>query len=172
MVGRGAGKNGYLSFESFDWTTPINGVKNYDVDIFATAEDQAKTSFEDVYNVLEDNKAKLGRFFTWNKEVITNLATGSRIRFRTSGVKTKDGGRPGAVVFDEFHAYENYKMVDVARTGLGKRLFPVRRLSRRMAMSAAVRSTTSRHKQIKSLTAGWTTKGCCRSSAVLMIRRK
>lgn len=124
MVGRGAGKNGYLSFEAFNWITPINGVKNYDVDIFATAEDQAKTSFEDVYNVLEDNSAKLGRFFTWNKEVITNLATGSRIRFRTSGVKTKDGGRPGAVVFDEFHAYENYKMVDVARTGLGKKAMP------------------------------------------------
>lgn len=124
MVGRGAGKNGYLSFEAFCWITPINGVKNYDVDIFATAEDQAKTSFEDVCNVLEDSKVKLGRFFNWNKEVITNLATGSRIRFRTSGVKTKDGGRPGAVVFDEFHAYENYKMVDVARTGLGKKAFP------------------------------------------------
>lgn len=124
MVGRGAGKNGYLSFEAFSWITPVNGVRQYDVDIFATAEDQAKTSFEDVYNVLEDHKGELGRYFDWNKEVITNRKTGSRIRFRTSGVKTKDGGRPGAVVFDEFHAYENYKMVDVARTGLGKKAFP------------------------------------------------
>lgn len=124
MVGRGAGKNGYLSFEAFSWITPVNGIKHYDVDIFATAEDQAKTSFEDVYNVLEDHKGELGRYFDWNKEVITNRKTGSRIRFRTSGVKTKDGGRPGAVVFDEFHAYENYKMVDVARTGLGKKAFP------------------------------------------------
>ena len=124
MVGRGAGKNGYLSFEAFSWITPVNGIPNYDVDIFATAEDQAKTSFEDVYNVLEDHKVELGRYFDWNKEVITNIKTGSRIRFRTSGVKTKDGGRPGAVVFDEFHAYENYKMVDVARTGLGKKALP------------------------------------------------
>lgn len=123
-IGRGAGKNGYLSFESFAWITPVNGVRKYDVDIFATAEDQAKTSFEDVYNVLEDNKAELERYFTWNKEVITNRKTGSRIRFRTSGVKTKDGGRPGAVVFDEYHAYENYRMVDVAKTGLGKKAFP------------------------------------------------
>lgn len=124
MVGRGAGKNGYLSFEAFSWITPVNGVKYYYVDIFATSEDQAKTSFEDVYNVLEDNKAELEKYFTWNKEVITNIKTKSRIRFRTSGIKTKDGGRPGAVVFDEFHAYENYKMVDVAKTGLGKKAFP------------------------------------------------
>lgn len=124
MVGRGAGKNGFLSFEAFSWITPVNGIRHYDVDIFATAEDQAKTSFDDVYNVLEDHKAELERYFRWNKEVITNLKTGSRIRFRTSGVKTKDGGRPGAVVFDEYHAYENYKMVDVARTGLGKKAFP------------------------------------------------
>ena len=124
MVGRGAGKNGYASFESFSWITPVNGVKKYHVDIFATAEDQAKTSFEDVYDVLEDHKAELGRYFDWNKEIITNLRTGSHLRFRTSSAKTKDGGRPGAVVFDEFHAYENYKMVDVARTGLGKKAFP------------------------------------------------
>lgn len=124
MVGRGAGKNGYESFESFSWITPINGVKDYYVDIFATSEDQAKTSFEDVYNVLEDHSAELGRYFDWNKEVISNCKTRSRIRFRTSGAKTKDGGRPGAVVFDEFHAYENYKLVDVARTGLGKKAFP------------------------------------------------
>ena len=123
-VGRGAGKNGYLSFESFCWITPVNGVKLYHVDIFATAEDQAKTSFVDVYNVLEEHQAELRRYFTWNKEIITNNKTGSELRFRTSGAKTKDGGRPGAVAFDEYHAYENYKLVDVAKTGLGKKAFP------------------------------------------------
>lgn len=124
LVGRGAGKNGYLAFESFCWITPINGVKEYDVDVFATSEDQAKTSPDDVRAVLEDHRNELERYFYWNKECISNLKTKSRIRFRTSGYKTKDGGRPGAVVFDEYHAYENYKMVDVATTGLGKKEFP------------------------------------------------
>ena len=124
LVGRGAGKNGYLSFESFCWTLPINGIKNYDVDIFSVSEDQAKTSFEDVYNVLEDNSEKLRKYFTWNKEVIKNIKTGSKIRYRTSGIKTKDGGRPGAVVFDEYHAYENYKLLATAETGLGKKALP------------------------------------------------
>lgn len=124
LVGRGAGKNGYVSFETFCWITPANGVRKYHVDIFATAEDQAKTSFDDVYDVLEENRAKLERYFYWNKEAIINLKTGSKLRFRTSGAKTKDGGRPGAIVFDEYHAYEGYKLVEVAKTGLGKKPMP------------------------------------------------
>ena len=126
LLGRGAGKNGFLSFEDFCLLTPINGVKAYFIDIFATSEDQAKTSFEDVYSVLEDNRPRMEKYFDWNKEIITNRATGSRLRFRTSGHKTKDGGRPGKVDFDEFHAYENWDLVDVATTGLGKKPFPRR----------------------------------------------
>lgn len=124
FVGRGAGKNGYISFESFCWLTPINGVKNYNVDIFANSEDQAETSFNDIYDVLEENKDIMEKYFEWNKEVIRNKKTGSKLRFRTSGYKTKDGGRPGAIVFDEYHAYESYKLIDVAKTGLGKRKMP------------------------------------------------
>ncbi|WP_411680432.1 terminase TerL endonuclease subunit [Clostridium thailandense] len=126
LVGRGAGKNGYLAFEDFCLLTPINGVKYYFIDIFAMAEDQAKTTFEDVYNVLEDNKVKLKNHFYWNKEEITNLKTKSRLKFRTSGIKSKDGGRPGKVDFDEYHAYESMKLVDVATTGLGKKAHPRR----------------------------------------------
>ena len=126
LLGRGAGKNGYLSFETFCMLTPINGIKHYDVDIFAMSEDQAKTSFTDVYDVLEDNKATLSKYFKWNLECITNRATKSNLKYRTSGVKTKDGGRPGAVAFDELHNYENYKLLDVATTGLGKKPFPRR----------------------------------------------
>lgn len=124
LVGRGAGKNGYLAFESFCWITPINGVPKYDVDIFATSEDQARTSPDDVRDVLDTHKSTLEKYFHWNSECITNKKTKSRIRFRTSGFKTKDGGRPGAVVFDEYHAYEDYRMVDVATTGLGKKPLP------------------------------------------------
>lgn len=123
-MGRGGGKNGYLSFEDFCLMTPVNGVKDYHIDIFANSEDQAKTSFTDVYNVMERNERKLQKFFKWNLEVITSKQTGSQLRFRTSNAKTKDGGRPGKVDFDEFHAYENYDVIRVAKTGLGKKEFP------------------------------------------------
>lgn len=129
VVGRGAGKNGYLAFEDFCLLTPINGIKNYNIDIFATAEEQARATFDDIRNILEDNEAYFKKFFTWTKEEIVNIATGSKLKFRTSAPKTKDGGRPGKVDFDEVHAYENGKLIDVAVGGLGKRPHPRRTYS-------------------------------------------
>ena len=125
-VGRGAGKNGYLAFEDFCLISEYNDVKEYNIDICANAEDQAKTSFDDVYNILEDekNKAKLSKHFYWTKEVIQNKKTKSTLRFRTSNAKTKDGGRPGKVDFDEYHQYEDYKSINVFKTGLGKKKNP------------------------------------------------
>lgn len=123
-VGRGAGKNGYLAFEDFCLLTPVNGVKHYNIDIYAMSEDQAKASFEDVYNMLEANAKKMSKYFTWTKEIITNIKTRSSFRFRSSNAKTKDGGRPGKVDFDEVHAFENYKIIEVAETGLGKKRHP------------------------------------------------
>lgn len=125
-VGRGTGKNGYLGFEDFCLLTDTNGVREYHIDIFATSEDQAKQSWTDVYNILEANERKMKKHFDWNKECITNLDTNSEFRYRTSAPKTKDGGRPGKTDFDEYHAYENYKLIEVATTGLGKKRFPRR----------------------------------------------
>lgn len=126
VVGRGAGKNGYLAFEDFALLTPVNGIRNYDIDICATSEEQASTTFNDIYEILENNSTKMQRHFKWNKTEITNIKTNSTIRYRSSNSKTKDGGRPGKVDFDEKHAYENYKLIDVFTTGLGKKAMPRR----------------------------------------------
>lgn len=126
VVGRGAGKNGYLAFENFALVTPVNGIKYYHIDMFATSEEQAKTTFEDIYNVLEDNKDYFKNYFKWNLECITNLKTGSKIKYHTRAPKTKDGGRPGKVDHDEYHAYEDYKLIEVTTTGLGKKPHPRR----------------------------------------------
>ena len=123
-IGRGGGKNGYLSFEDFCLLTKTNGVPEYHIDIFATSEDQAKQSFTDVRHLLEKNRQKMKRHFRWTQELIVCTDTGSEFRFRTSNSKTKDGGRPGKTDFDEAHAYENYKLITVAKTGLGKKRFP------------------------------------------------
>lgn len=124
LVGRGAGKNGYLAFEDFCLISQYNKVKKYHIDICANSEEQAMTSFNDVYDVLEENKTKLEKHFIWNKEVIKNKKTGSELRFRTSNAKTKDGGRQGKVDFDEYHQYEDYKTINVFLTGLGKKADP------------------------------------------------
>lgn len=124
LVGRGAGKNGYIAFEDFALLTPVNGVKEYNIDICAMSEEQAQTSFFDIYNMLESHKAKMSKHFSWSKTEIKNLKTHSVLKFRTSNAKTKDGGRPGKVDFDEYHAYENYKLIKVFKTGLGKKAMP------------------------------------------------
>lgn len=123
-VGRGSGKNGYLSFEDFCLMTDTHGIKEYDIDICANNEEQAETSFLDIYKVLESNKKIMSHFFTWNREVITNISTGSKLKYRTNNAKTKDGLRTGKVDFDELHAFENYDNLDVFTTGLGKKPSP------------------------------------------------
>lgn len=127
-MGRGAGKNGFLSFLCFCATTETNGVAYYDVDICATSEDQAKTSFFEIYDILETPKFNklFKKHFRWNKTEIQNIKTRSTIKFRTNNAKGKDGLRSGMVVFDEVHAYENWENINVFTTGLGKKPHPRR----------------------------------------------
>ncbi len=126
FVGRGAGKNGYLAFEDFALISHYNGIRQYDIDICATAEEQAKTSFDDIYNVLERHEKKLKKFFTWTKTEIRCRNTQSKIKYRTNSPKTKDGLRSGKVDFDEVHAYQDYKNIKVFTTAFGKKPHPRR----------------------------------------------
>lgn len=125
-MGRGGGKNGYLSFEDFCLVTETHGVFQYHIDICSNSEDQAKTSFQEIYDVLENPEysKKFRRNFYWNQTVIRNLRTRSEIRYRTNNAKTKDGLRSGKVDYDELHAYENWDNLNVFTTGLGKKPHP------------------------------------------------
>lgn len=128
VLGRGAGKDGYIAFESFSLASPHNGIKHYDVDICANSEDQAKAPFDDIWNILENpsQTKKLKKHYYWNKEEILNLKTKSKIKYRTNNPKGKDGLRSGIVVFNEIHQYENYANINVFTTGLGKKKHPRR----------------------------------------------
>lgn len=123
MMGRGAGKNGFISGLGFYFTTPFHGIKEYNVDIVANSEKQAKTSFMDVYNVIEEN-SKLQKAFKVTKEEILFKKTNSYIHYNTSNAKTKDGLRSACVIFDEIHEFEDYKTIKVFRSGLGKKKNP------------------------------------------------
>ena len=128
LIGRGGGKNAYLAYEDFCLVTETNGISQYDIDICANSEDQAKTTFMDIYNVLENPKfrSKFKKHFRWNLTEIINLKTGSRIKYRTNNPKGKDGLRSGKVDFDEPHAYEDWENINVFTTGLGKKPHPRR----------------------------------------------
>lgn len=125
LAGRGFGKNGLISALAFYFMSDRHDVKHYNVDIVATSEEQAYTSFGDVYEVIYDTP-KIQKLFDWNKTQITYKSTRSTLKYRTSNAKTKDGGRPGAVIFDEVHGYADYQDIKVFTGGLGKRKYPRR----------------------------------------------
>lgn len=121
VMGRGNGKNGFISGLVWYLTTKYHGIEGYNVDIIANSEEQAKTSFEDIYNMLERTWPKSKRFFKKTRELITNVNTQSYIKYNTSNAKTKDGKRSACLVFDEIHEYQNDDMIKVFRSGFGKR---------------------------------------------------
>ncbi|HHV02958.1 MAG TPA: terminase large subunit, partial [Bacteroidales bacterium] len=121
MMGRGNGKNGFISALSWYLTTHYHGIRGYNVDIIANAEDQARISFDDVYEMLEDTWSKSRRFFHKTKKLITNTRTRSYIRYNTSNAETKDGRRSACLIFDEIHGYKDWDIINVFRSGFGKR---------------------------------------------------
>lgn len=127
-LGRGAGKDGTIAWESVCLTSPYNGIREYDVDICANNEDQAMRPVIDVINAFEapEHVKKLKKFYRWTKEKVTSLKTGSIIKGRTNSPKGKDGLRSGIVIFNEIHQYEDYKNINVFTTGLGKKAHPRR----------------------------------------------
>lgn len=117
---RGNGKDGMIMPLANFLQTEFYGVKFYNIDIVATSEEQALNSFNVVYNMLESNKKIMKKYFNWNKTVVINKKTHSILRYNTSNAKTKDGKQTGMVIFNELHAYEDYKQINVYSSALGK----------------------------------------------------
>lgn len=120
LMGRGNGKDGMIMPLANFLQTHYYGVKNYHIDIVATSEEQALNSFNVVYNMLEDNKQIMKKYFYWNKTEVIGKKTHSILRFNTANAKTKDGKQTGMIIFNELHAYEDYKQLNVYSSGLGK----------------------------------------------------
>lgn len=121
MMGRGNGKNGFISPVAWYLSTHYHGIKGYNTDIVANSEAQAKTSFDDIYNVLENTWSKSKKFFYKTKQIIVNLKTNSYIKYNTSNARAKDGRRSACLIFDEIHEYENWDTIKVFKSGFGKR---------------------------------------------------
>lgn len=125
MVGRGSGKNGFISYLCFYFLSPYHGIRGYNIDLMANSEEQAKTSFMDVYDVItdpikEEYKRALRNNYHATKELITGKKTKSMLRFNTSSKRGKDSKRTGCVIFDEKHEYTDVQNMNTLKSGLGK----------------------------------------------------
>lgn len=126
IVGRGSGKNGLISFLCFYFLSPYHGIRGYNIDLLANSEEQAKTSFKDVYDIIKDNhdKKKNGKalnthYYATLSEIL-GIKTKSILRFNTSSKRGKDSKRTGCVIYDEKHEYMDATNINTLRSGLGK----------------------------------------------------
>lgn len=126
MVGRGAGKDGFIAFSAWCEVSPYNPVPRYNVDICANNEEQAITPVQDIVDALENTKnvGKLSKHFYHTKELVQGRRNKGIVKGRTNNPKGRDGMRSGMVIFNEVHAYENYNNIKVFVTGQGKTAQP------------------------------------------------
>ena len=126
LVGRGAGKDGFLAFLAFCLVSPYNPVGRYDVDICAMDETQSMRPVRDIIETLEDarHEAKLKKHYYHTKELVQGRKNRGIVKGWTNNSKNRDGMRSGCIVFNEVHAYPNYANVSVFTGGLGKKPEP------------------------------------------------
>lgn len=125
VVGRGSGKNGFISFLAFYFLSPAHGIQGYNIDILANTENQAKTSFNDVYELINNptdsrNKRALLNNFNATLTEITGKRTKAVLRFNSSSKRGKDSKRTGCAIYDEKHEYTDATNINTLRSGLGK----------------------------------------------------
>lgn len=123
MIGRGAGKDGFIAFDGMCSISPYNPVANYNVDICANNEEQSLRPQQDLIEVLETptHEKVLTKHFYHTKEVIQGRKNKGIMKGHTNNPKGRDGLRPGKIIFNEVHGYENYDNIDVFTSALGKR---------------------------------------------------
>ena len=126
-LARGNGKNGFISVISAYFLSPLHNISQYNGAIVANSELQAKTSFEEIFNMIELNPdLKYSKTqnpqgaFKNSRSQILGVDTMSKLEYLTSNANTKDSFRHGFLIFDEVHQYENNDIINVLRSGLGK----------------------------------------------------
>lgn len=126
MIARGAGKDGFIAFDSFCSLSPYNKIHHYNVDICAMNEDQATRPVKDLAEVLDTPKsaAKLSKHYYHTKELVQGRKNKGVMIGRTNNPKGRDGLRSGKIFFNEVHAYQNYDNIKVFVTSLGKTAEP------------------------------------------------
>lgn len=125
IIGRGAGKNGFIDFCAMYMISPLHGVPGYNVDLIANGEEQAGTSILDVYNLIENPVSpKYERALKTNFKAMVEKIIGKKMqaqfRLNTTSVKNKDSKRTGCVIYDEKHQYTDTRNMNTLKSGTGK----------------------------------------------------
>ena len=125
IIGRGAGKNGFIDFLAFYFISPYHGVPGYNIDLIANGEEQAATSIKDLYDIVknpvDEKYAKaLAANYKATVEKVTGRAMKAEFRLNTTSTRNKDSKRTGCIIYDEKHQYLDTANMNTLRSGLGK----------------------------------------------------
>lgn len=126
MMGRGAGKDGFIAWAGLCFISKNNRVPKYDVDICANNEEQGLRPVKDAVEFLNNPKFRDANkaSFYWTSEKVKGLQNGGFLKGHTNNPKGKDGLRSGAIILNEIHQYEDRANINVFTTGLGKKAHP------------------------------------------------
>lgn len=90
----------------------------------ATKRDQAQIAFKEA-TALINSSPQLRRRFKTQKQIITDLMSGSTFMPLSSDARTLDGTSPSFAIIDEFGAHQNYDVYSALASGMGARLSPL-----------------------------------------------
>lgn len=120
LGGRGLGKTAFDAYVSLCAMSKAHGIRNYNVDICANTETQSKMTFDELKSAMETHEDVFSRSFKWTDTLIRSKSTGAEMHYWTNSPKNRDGLRPGMVIYDEVHGYQDWRNINVFETALGK----------------------------------------------------
>ncbi len=125
IIGRGAGKNGFIDFCALYMISPYHGIRGYNVDLIANGEEQAGTSIKDVSALVTEpeipaHRKVLAANFKGMSEKVIGKKMNAEFRLNTTSTKNKDSKRTGCVIYDEKHQYVDTRNMNTLKSGTGK----------------------------------------------------
>lgn len=122
VVGRGNGKSTLVAGNAI-YGVSKDDERGADVFLLANSKEQAGIVFETASSQIRSSRIA-GRFKTL-RTCIRYDATGGMIQHRASDSRKLDGLNPSMGIFDELHAYRDYKLINVIKRGMNKRRQPL-----------------------------------------------
>lgn len=122
VVGRGNGKSTLVSGNA-SYGISKDDERGADVYLLANSKDQASIVFNECSSQIRQSRIA-GRFRVL-RSAIHYDATGGTIQHRASDSRKLDGLNPSMAIFDELHAYRDFKLINVIKRGMNKRRQPL-----------------------------------------------
>lgn len=122
VVGRGNGKSTLVAGNAI-FGVSKDDERGADVFLLANSKEQAGIVFETAASQIR--ASRIAKKFRVLRSAIHYDETGGMIQHRASDSRKLDGLNPSMAIFDELHAYRDYKLINVIRRGMNKRRQPL-----------------------------------------------